>query len=243
MDLETKKELKFLKRYVIVITVLFLALISFAFSDHMKYFDEITVERINVVDSNGQIRMVISNEDRFPDPVIGGEQVDLRQGPSDPGIIFYNDEGDECGGLLYGVHEVEGKKVAGTSLLFDQYQQDQVLQLMYFDVEQAQSTIGLQVNDRPEDVTINEMVDMYMDIQSMDEENKTQKMKEMQQRAASGEFGSERLFVGTINDQPILSLKDKAGTPKIKIYVDKKGEPVLEFLDDNGDVTFSLPEK
>ena len=36
-------------------------------------------------------------------------------------MIFFNDEGDECGGLIYGVSEAGETKNSGMSLSFDQY--------------------------------------------------------------------------------------------------------------------------
>jgi hypothetical protein len=62
---------------------------------------ELDVERINVVDCDGTLRMTISNKDTLPNPVLHGKEF-VRQGPKVPGIIFYNDDGDECGGLMFG---------------------------------------------------------------------------------------------------------------------------------------------
>ena len=60
---------------------------------------EIKVERINVVDANGTLRMVISNKDRMHPGVFDGRMMDRPRPVA--GMIFFNDEGDEAGGLAY----------------------------------------------------------------------------------------------------------------------------------------------
>jgi len=55
-------------------------------------FREIDVERINVVDADGTVRMMIANRENLPKPVLGGKELE-RQGPALPGIIFFNDDG------------------------------------------------------------------------------------------------------------------------------------------------------
>jgi hypothetical protein len=84
-------------------------------------FDEITVRRIRVVEPDGTLRMVISNHDGLPRDLRGN-----RQGPNrrpGAGILFYNDEGTENGGLIFGGRrDADGKIVdSGVSLSFDKY--------------------------------------------------------------------------------------------------------------------------
>lgn len=65
-------------------------------------------------------------------------------------IMFYNDDGDECEGSIYGngVDE-KGNHDAGASLTFDQYKQDQVVQ-MHYDEHNGQRNYGFSIYDRPE---------------------------------------------------------------------------------------------
>src|SRR5260370_24546419 len=58
---------------------------------------EITVERINVVDANGTLRLVIANKDRMHPGVIDGVTIDRPRPVA--GLLFFNDEGDAVGGL------------------------------------------------------------------------------------------------------------------------------------------------
>src|SRR5919106_6575377 len=74
-------------------------------------FAEIDVERINVVEPDGTVRVVISNNACFPAPVVQGKAGTRAGGPL-AGLILYN--GDECGGLYgYGRTAEDGTFAAG----------------------------------------------------------------------------------------------------------------------------------
>jgi len=85
-------------------------------------FDEIIVHRIKVVEPDGTLRMVISNRDSFPGVIVQGKERGPNQRPG-AGMLFYNNEGTENGGLIFGGHrDANGKVVdAGVSLSFDKY--------------------------------------------------------------------------------------------------------------------------
>ena len=95
-------------------------------------FDVVRVHRIDVVEPNGTLRMVISNHDKLPPVIIKGkEQPAMGEARPQAGMLFYNDEGTENGGLIFGGHkEKDGKIIdSGGSLTFDQYEQDQIVQI------------------------------------------------------------------------------------------------------------------
>lgn len=59
------KELRFFKIYAGVATIIATVLLFTAFSvSKNAKFDEIDVKRINVLDNDGKLRMVIANKDR-----------------------------------------------------------------------------------------------------------------------------------------------------------------------------------
>ena len=63
-------------------------------------FAEITVERINVVEASGTIRMVITNRERLPNIIIDGKQAARENRSVQPaGILLYDEKGNEAGGL------------------------------------------------------------------------------------------------------------------------------------------------
>jgi hypothetical protein len=110
---------------------------------------EIEAQRINIVEPDGRVRLVISGAARAPDPVCDGQTFE-REGGNPAGIIFYNDEGDECGGLVFGGGRANGGYSAGGVLLFDQFKQDQVIGLSHDDRD-GRRRAGLTVWDRPEE--------------------------------------------------------------------------------------------
>jgi hypothetical protein len=91
-------------------------------------FDEIDVERINIVESDGRVRLVLANSSRQADAVIAGRVI--APGRSRPaGMIFFNQEGDEVGGLIFTGRAGANGPIASASLTFDQYHQDQTVAL------------------------------------------------------------------------------------------------------------------
>ena len=70
-------------------------------------FDEIDVGRINVLEKDGTVRLVISNRQQSPGPMYKGKAFGYPGGGR-PGLIFFNDEGSEDGGITW-----EGKTENG----------------------------------------------------------------------------------------------------------------------------------
>lgn len=84
-------------------------------------FDQITVHRINVVEPDGTLRMVITDRSNLPGVIVRGKE-GTRDRPY-AGMLFYNDEGTENGGLVFAGHrDATGRVVdSGVSLSFDKY--------------------------------------------------------------------------------------------------------------------------
>jgi hypothetical protein len=72
------------------------SLAAFKSSAQKTRFDEIDVERINVVERDGRVRMVIANRERSPGPLFKGKPFGYPGGTR-AGLIFYDDEGTEDG--------------------------------------------------------------------------------------------------------------------------------------------------
>lgn len=239
MDAKLRRDVLFLKAYSIISSLLLalIALSSITRADHKDRFEEIDVERINIVDKDRKLRLVISNKDRFPDPIIDGKTYPLRQGGKTAGVIFYNDKGDECGGLSFSGQEKDGHRQAGAGLLFDQFNQDQTVGITYGDNDGRRSA-GLNVWDRP-DTPIGEMIEKLQALQKMpDGPEKAQALQKF--RETSGV--AQRVFVGKNRDKAaILALSDPQGRPRIQLIVDAQGTAKLEFLDEKGGVVHLLP--
>jgi len=143
------KENRFLVYYSAV-TTLALAVIAVAACSGSgpQRFGEITVQRINVVEPDGTLRMVISNHDRLPGIIVRGEERKLERPQA--GMLFFNDEGSETGGLIFGGRKDEGGKVvdSGVSLTFDRYEANQIVSLYGVDDDDNRFA-GLSVADSP----------------------------------------------------------------------------------------------
>ena len=126
-------ELKILRLYGLVTTLLLTVFSVSAFKlTQTPKFTEIDVERINIVEPNGHYRMVLSNRPRSIGPIAYGKPFGYPGGGR-PGIIFFNDEGTENGGLTFDGKTENGKFSSTVHMSFDQYNQDQVVVLQYND--------------------------------------------------------------------------------------------------------------
>jgi hypothetical protein len=100
------------------------ALAGFGQTSQKTKFTEIDVERINIVEKDGKLKMVISNSERQHPGVIDGKTLS-RTRPA--GMLFFNEKGDECGGLSFNGNQKDGKASAGALLAFDRFRQDQTV--------------------------------------------------------------------------------------------------------------------
>lgn len=202
-----------------------------------RRFEEIEVERINVVDPNGTLRLAIHNKDRIPDPSVDGKTF-KRQGNPAAGFIFFNDEGDECGGFLWSGRKTEGGHEAGHHLSFDQYKQDQILTITHGE-EGGQSATMLNIQDRVPGASLADIVEEVRSAREMDEgEEKTKKLAELNQKY----WVHTRVTLGRGRaGEAALSLNDSKGRPRIVLSVEAGGAPRFLFLDEKGKVTRSLP--
>src|SRR5207302_10939839 len=120
----------FLRIYVAVSSLMLVILTTAAFRQAAtaQNLGEITVQRINVVDANGTLRLVISNRDRMHPGVMDGKTIDRPRPVA--GLLFFNDEGDEVGGLTFTGQEKDGKGRASGTFTFDQWKQDPTIGIL-----------------------------------------------------------------------------------------------------------------
>nr|WP_063570545.1 hypothetical protein [Luteibacter rhizovicinus] len=135
--------------YSAVISTVALAIFLMGARSQPTRFDEISVHRLNVTEPDGTLRMVISNKDRLPPVIIKGkERPEMGEARPQAGMIFYNDEGTENGGLIFsGRKNDKGQIVdSGASLSFDRYGAGQTIQLAGVD-DSENHFAGLAIND------------------------------------------------------------------------------------------------
>ena|SRR2546430_2402467 len=95
-------QLRLLKIYTAAMTVAFavLCLTALTPSAQKQKFEVIDAERINIVDAHGTRQLVMANKDRFPDPVMNGQELKGMRSIRPAGLVFYDAKGSETGGLV-----------------------------------------------------------------------------------------------------------------------------------------------
>lgn len=240
------RDIRFLKRYAIGTTtvILVMAVAAFVQQPQKQKFTEIDVERINIVEPDGNLRMVIANRPRSIGPIYKGKPFGYPGGTR-PGIIFFNDEGTENGGLtLRGSRGADGKYQAGTHMSFDQFDQDQIVVLNYSD-NNGDRQAGLEFRDRWNKPIIEFAAELDSVNKMPDGPAKTEAMRRLRQPIQNGVVANaQRVYIGRDRSKAsLLRLSDPMGRPKLVLRVDSLGAPQLEFLDDSGRVTSRLPER
>jgi hypothetical protein len=243
MSNHLERDVRFLKGYAIVSSVVIGVFVLGGFqqpSPQKTKFEEIDVERINVVEPNGMYRMVISNRPRSIGPIYKGKPFGYPGGGR-PGIIFFNDEGTENGGLTFtGQRSADGRYRASTHMSFDQFDADQVLNLDYAD-NNGQRRVGVSVDDMA-DVNIYDFVQQRDSIMKIaDTVARMAALARLTAPRNGVPFRAQRLFVGRDPAKSaVVNLADREGKPRLRLLVDSLGTPRIEFLDATGKVTYTL---
>jgi hypothetical protein len=232
---------------ILVSFVIFILLSAFGKRDKKDDFTEINAERINIIGENGKPVLVISNKRLMPGPSMNGKTyprdiVDGREYMS--GMIFFNELGDEVGGLQYaGITKDDGGYSAVGHLSLDQWHQNQVLALDYND-KNGNRYAGMRVWDRPVNTSFDKMLDLMSEMKKA--KGNPAKLDSLQnlwkQARDRGENGVERMFIGSKNEVAQIQLKDKKGNVRARLYVDDNGNAKMEFLNDKGDVVSAFPK-
>jgi hypothetical protein len=185
------------------------------------------VERINVREADGTLRMVIAGKDRFPGSFVKGREVLRPDRTSFAGVLLLNDEGTENGGMIWkGLKGPNGEVDAGASLTFDRYGNDQTLQLLQTD-SGTNDTSALIVSDRPAGQLNHALTEQAFKAKTDEERGR------LLQQANVG--GAPRMFVGRSRDRnSVIMMQDETGLPRLVLNVSPKGEASIVFLDDKG---------
>ncbi|OCA90332.1 hypothetical protein A8F94_00030 [Bacillus sp. FJAT-27225] len=205
----------------------------------MEKLKRLDVEQLNIVDENGTVRLRLFNNQNIPPAMMDGEDILPGHRQSDPvaGLMFYNSEGDESGGLIYGSQkDNDGNHVSYGSLTFDQYKQDQVVQVLHHE-ENGKKNYGFSIFDRP-NTNLREDVKKDREIRNStkSEEEKNEELNKLW----AGNV--RRAFMGKNEDgDVIVQLTDSKGQPRIRMVVDQNDIPRMEFLDGEGKVLYKLP--
>ena len=175
-----------------------------------QVLDELTVRRINIVDQDGTTRMVIANADRFPDPIARGKSVE-RSIHTSAGLVFYDGNGQEAGGLATAKNANGGDMVA---LILDYgYQPTDGVGIVKLESADGKSyAAGLTVADR----------------------------RPYEPGPIKSSDGISRIWLGNQDRNAALEITDSTGKTRIRVGVDDKDVPAIEMLDADGKVSKRL---
>jgi hypothetical protein len=237
------RELRILKAYAVLSSTALILLLASAFGPVRRHVAVLDVDRLNVLNADGSPALVLAGRGRLPGPTF--EKKEYPQALSGgrvqaSGMIFFNERGDEVGGLTYhGQLSGNGFRASG-GLMFDQFRQDQVVGINYQDDGQTRSA-GLNVWDRPSDVSIGRLLEL-VDARARAAGAAADSVQSLINQLAGQGGSAQRIFLGSRDRTASLVMRDTAGRPRIRLFVDAQGSARLEFVDESGVVTASLPE-
>jgi hypothetical protein len=237
MSTDLRGSVRVLQGYAIVLTAAVVALgvveLRRATADTQR-FTEIDAQRINIVEPNGSPRLILSDKARFPGAIIRHKEYPHPRGVA--GLLFFNDEGTEDGGIAYRGSHTDSGQVAEGEIMFDQYDQDETVGIEYSD-RPGHRLAGLEVWDRPDTLPIADVFARLQAIRQMPEgPDRTRARAAL--RAAGG---TARLFAGKAPDRSTtVALSDPQGRPRLRLIVDTLGSARIEFLDTAGFVTSTV---
>lgn len=127
-----------------------------------------------------------------------------------------------------------------SSLTFDKFRGDQTIAFQHLENKEGGYFAGLTFND--ENITTRDRIAKFDAIRKLpDEAARRTARLEMRDK---GEFLVTRLALGRGRSKAsFISLSDANGKERIQISVAADGTPKIQFLDDKGQVIYSLPEK
>lgn len=195
----------------------------------------VEAERINIRERDGTLRAALSNASGFTE----GQRAQQQEGARIAGLMFYNEEGQEAGGLVYLGKAIAGGQDAEAALTFDQFRQDQTVYLHHEEHRDARGTRfqdGFSVNSRPDWTMAREEYRIYDKVGQLPEAEQDQARLEALQ---AGKISTGRLFVGvkrgTSGGEPYddggVFIKNRWGRTVIKLYVDYDNRPHFEVYD------------
>lgn len=189
------KPFKFLAGIILLLNILLLSALSYIL---LKDNDGlIQVERIDIKDKTGSNRIVISNVDHIPPPIINGKTYQRAVTPA--GLIFYDKKGDERGGIAI----TDNNDSNMNAISFDYQNADAIGMFAQDNKDNKYFKAGLIINDK--------------DLSGKPGYN-TNRINLLT------ENGNAALIMKDINEIPRIILKvDSLGNPSIEMY-DENGK-------------------
>jgi hypothetical protein len=165
-------------------------------------YDTLNVHRINVVDPDGKLRLVIANGAQMPGAIRHGKTYP-RSIDNAAGLIFLDTRGEETGGVA-------------TARLRD----NDVTGFIFDCTYQGTDCIRIWKQESLDGTRLRESIDIF------DRRPYTGRVESTQ--------GIQRITLSDENQNAQLLISDPQGHPRIRIGVDKAGEPGIVMLGPDG---------
>lgn len=193
---ELSKSIKSLLAVLILLNIVLISFISYMLlNDKSSTFME--AEKITIKDDTGNNRIVIANTKYIPDPIVGGKTFQRAYKPA--GLIFYDKNGDERGGLAI----TDNEETNLNALAFDYQNADAIGILAQDNKYDNYFRAGLVINDK--------------DLSGKPGHN-------INRINLMTENGNASLIMKDHNEVPRIVLKvDSLGTPTIQMF-DENGK-------------------
>lgn len=241
---------KFLAAYSGVLTLIVTVAMLSGFTDQLgPKFDTISVQRINIVEPDGTIRMVLSNNTRLPGVIQHGKEYPdfgERKASTAAGILFYDAEGSESGGLTFGGRTDEAGQISRFGhFAFDRYEQDQMLTISASD-DGTNYVSSINFNQVPS-WSIVDYLELRLRIQDLPQEEQDRLIEEFYETHPIDNAGPRALFASvnapSLPDQNLSTLRfyDRSSTERLRTGLDAQDDPSIELRDANGNVTYTIP--
>lgn len=235
--------MKSIWKIFIALLVLWNLILSYKiFIDRDISYRIIEAERINIVEKDGTKKLGLFSSGQY----IQGKSERVGQ-YSISGMLFFNEEGYEAGGLVYDGKKISGGQKAGMGLMFDGYRQDQAIALQHNEYKDSINSYyedGLKIISRPDRSDVQTEYDFYK-LKYPEKFGDDNSSRLTQEEIDSIEFvlsrqnkvAQQRIFLGSKRgvkegewfDESGLYIKNKYGKNVIKIIVDETNIPKIKI--------------
>jgi len=189
---------------------------------------ELTLERLRIVEPDGRLRLVVGNSSLGETVPLRGRDVPHPGRTPAAGLLFVNDEGTECGGLVWSGTGGD----ASVHLSFDSYEQNDALILTHADEAGARRS-AIEFVDRPSW----SLVDLVAELAAAADDAERAAISA---RYADGGNASRMRLAKEADGSVLLALRDSEGRDRVRLVVGADDLPRVELLDAASRVVRSL---
>ena len=240
MSRTSRVGMRLLKVYVFAAASLLIVVTLSAFQNQAQRtrFEVIDVERMNIVEKDGKVRIVLSNKARFPGLMVRGQD---NPYPRDvAGIVLINENGTEYGTLATQTRRASGDFGAYSGLRFGAFGQGQGVGMLYDD-DNGQREAGVFITDAPTTAAAQLLERVQAARAKPEGQERTRALEEVNAWARAQGIFRQRLRAQTTRDRSaIIELADTLQRPRLRMVVDSVGGARLEFLGDSGQVVRAI---